>query len=395
MKGYRSYIALIVVLFGALVLLEYLRPKPVDWTHSYSRVDKIPFGTYALYELMPGIFPGKPVQEVREPIYNLLQSDKINGNYVFINSYFEADSVDTNALLDFVDRGNQVFIAAEGFSVFLADTLQFETEDLGSTSPDSTSIYFTSQPKRKVYTYPKNIEPTYLLANKKAGHVVLGRNRAGYINFIKVPFGKGWFYINTAPLAFTNYQLITLKQSEYAATALSHLPVQPVYWDEYQKVGRVEDQSVFRVLMRHEPLTWAYYVALASMILFLLFKSKRTQRVIPVIEPPRNTTLDFVKAISSLYFNNGDHKNIAEKKIAYFMEHLRLHHHITTNTWNEELQEKIVAKTGADEALIANIFNLVNSIWQSNSIGAQTLIMLNNYLEDFYRQTAIKPKAHA
>ena len=395
MKGYRNYIALIVLLFGALVALEYFRPKPVDWSHTYTRKDKIPFGTYALYTLLPDIFPGEDVQEVREPIYNLLQDSTLSGNYVFINSYFEADSVDTNALLDFVSRGNQVFIAAENISRFLTDTLQFETEVLESTSPDSTGLYFTSQPKHKLYTYPKNNEPSYLIANQEAGHIALGRNKAGYLNFMKVPFGKGWFYINAAPLAFTNYQLLTLKQSEYAATALSHLPAQAVYWDEYQKQGRTEDQSVFRVLMEYEPLTWAYYIALASMVMFLLFKSKRTQRIIPVVEPPRNTTLDFVKTIGSLYFNNGDHKNIAEKKIAYFLEHLRLHYHISTNTWDEELKDRIAHKSGADEALVTNIFNLVSSIRESNSIGAQTLMMLNKYLEEFYAQTSIKLKANA
>ena len=395
MKGYRNYIILIVLLFGALVMLEYFRPKPVDWSHTYTRKDKIPFGTYALYDLLPGIFPGQEVQEVREPIYNLLQDSTLSGNYVFIHSYFEADSVDTNALLDFVSRGNQVFIAAEDFSRFLTDTLKFDTNHLDSDSPDSTALYFTSQQKHLVYTYPKNQEAVYLEADHKAGHVALGRNKAGYSNFIKVPFGKGWFYINAAPLAFTNYQLLTQDQSEYAATALSHLPVAPVYWDEYQKQGRMESQSKFRVLMEHEPLTWAYYIALASMVLFLLFKSKRTQRIIPVVEPPRNTTLDFVKTIGSLYFNNGDHKNIAEKKIAYFLEHLRLHYHLSTNTWDEELKDRIVNKSGADEALVANIFNLISSIRESNSITAQTLMMLNNYLEEFYAQTSIRPKANA
>ncbi|GAB3204594.1 hypothetical protein ABID22_002512 [Pontibacter aydingkolensis] len=395
MKGYRRYIALIVLLFGALVLLEYFRPQPVDWTHTYSRKDKIPFGTYALYDLLPGIFPGKKAQEVREPIYNLLQDSTLSGNYVFIHNNFEADSVDTNALLDFVSRGNQVFIAAEHFSMFLTDTLKFDTETLGSTSPDSTALYFTSQQAHLVYTYPKNQEAVYLDADPKAGHIALGRNKAGYLNFMKVRFGRGWFYISSVPLAFTNYQLLTQNQSEYAATALSHLPVKTVYWDEYQKQGRIENQSVFRVLMEYEPLTWAYYIALVSMVLFLLFKSKRTQRVIPVVEPPRNTTLDFVKTIGSLYFNNGDHKNIAEKKISYFLEHLRLHYHISTNTWDEELKDRLVNKSGADEALVTNIFNLVSSIRESSSIGVQTLMMLNNYLEEFYRQTSIGPKAHA
>ncbi|MDX5437486.1 MAG: hypothetical protein LPK03_09850, partial [Pontibacter sp.] len=69
--------------------------------------------------------------------------------------------------------------------------------------------------------------------------------------------------------------------------------------------------------------------------------------------------------------------------------------HLSTNTWDEELKDRIVNKSGADEALVANIFNLISSIRESNSITAQTLMMLNNYLEEFYAQTSIRPKANA
>ncbi|WP_347159466.1 DUF4350 domain-containing protein [Pontibacter chitinilyticus] len=393
MKDYRRYIVLILLLFSGLVLLEYFRPKPVDWSQTYSRKDKIPYGTYALYELLPGLFPGQQVQQVREPVYNQLQDTTLQGNYIFIQKYFAADSLDTQLLLDFVRRGNQVFIAAEEFAPSLRDTLHFNTAFLNTTSPDSTGLYFTSQPKHTVYTYPPNNNARYLQVTQRAGHVALGRNKAGKLNLMQVPFGAGSFYISAVPLAFTNYQLLTRKQSGYAATALSHLPVQPVLWDEYQNQGRDENPSVFRVLMRHESLTWAYYLALATMLLFLLVQSKRTQRIIPVLAPPRNTTLDFVQAISGLYYTHGNHKNIASKKITYFLEHLRLQYHVSTSILDEDLRERVTAKSGADRELIDRIFELINSITHANAISDQTLLLLNKYLEDFYKQTFIGPKA--
>lgn len=394
MKGYRRYIALIVLLFAALVLLDYFRPKPVDWSQTFSREDKIPYGTYALYELLPDMFKGEPVVPVREPVYNQLQDSTLWGNYIFISKFFSVDSLDTNLLLDFVQRGNDVFIAAENFSFDLTDTLHFETGMLDNTNPHSTGLLFTSQPQQNVYTYPANNNLFYLKVTEQAGHTALGRTKSGHLIFMEVPFGKGNFYINSVPLSFTNYQVLTLNQSDYAATALSHLPVQPVYWDEFQNRGRFDQRSIFGVLMRHAPLAWAYYIALFTMVLFLLFKSKRTQRIIPVMEPPRNTTLDFVKVIGSLYLNHGNPKNIAEKNIAYFLEYLRLHYHITTSSLDEELRERVIAKSGAEAEVVTSLFNLIHSIRQSNSIGEQTLMLLNNNLEDFYRQTFSRPLAN-
>lgn len=390
MKGYRRYIAFVLLLFGVLVLLDYFRPNPVDWTRSFSNKDKIPFGTYALYELLPDIFENETVELVRQPVFNHLQDTTRTGNYIFISQSFMTDSLDTNLLLDFVARGNQVFIAAEWFTPNLADTLGFYTGILDDTNPDSTALSFTSPSLQKKYTYPPNNDIRYIELNDSVSYTPLGQNGAGMLNFMQLPFGEGSFYISTVPLAFTNYSLLTLNESEYAATALSYLPVQPVFWDEYQKQGRFENNSVFRVLMSHQSLKWAYYLALFTLLLFLLFKSKRTQRIIPVIEPPRNTTLDFVKVIGSLYYNHGNHKNIAQKKIAFFQEYLRTHYNISGNKWNNEMLERVVTKSGAEQGLVTTIFNLIESIRQSNNIGEQTLMILNVNLEEFYKQTKIR-----
>lgn len=393
MKGYRRYIALIGLLFGLLVLLEYLRPKPVDWTETLSRQDKIPYGTYALYNLLPDLFPGLPVQAVQEPIYNLLQDSLAQGNYVFINPAFEVDTLNLNRLLDFVAHGNQVFIATEFMSNALQDTLSVFTYEYHASSPDSTQLHLTGQ--TQAYTFPGRFYSTALAVDSLQGHRVLGRNGAGHINFLHVPFGEGTFYLHSVPQAFTNYQLLTLQQPDYAAKALSYLPLQPVYWDDYMIRGRFEDTSVFQVLVRYEALRWSFYVALGAMVLFLLFQSKRRQRIIPVLEPPRNTTLDFVKAISGLYFNHGTHKNIAEKQITYFLEQLRLHYHLPTQDLSEELQQRVITKSGAEEVLVQEIFLLIDSILRSDSIGDQTLLRLNNLLENFYDQTAIAHRAKA
>lgn len=393
MKGYRRYITLVVLLFGGLILLDYFRPKPVDWTRTFSSKDKIPYGTYALLELLPGIFENAPIQAVQQPIFNQMQDSTLQGNYIFINQTFNADSLDTDRLLDFVKRGNYVFIAAESFSDNFTDTLRFQTKLLNTTDPDSTGLYFKNPALQGVYRYPPNNNTIYLLAGDSLKYTHLGGNKAGKMNFMELPFGRGSFFISTVPLSFSNYALLTIDQSEYAASALSHLPVAPVLWDQYQSQGMSGgNTSVFSVLLSHEALSWAYYVALLTVILFLLFKSKRTQRIIPIIEPPRNTTLEFVNVIGNLYYNNGNHKDIAEKKITYFLEHLRLHYHVATSEPEEEMRGRVVTKSGAAEELVTRIFNLIESIRRSDSLGEQTLLMLNTYLEDFYEQTLSKPE---
>ncbi len=133
MSGYRKYIVLLGLLFGFLVMVEYYRPQPINWNQTFSNKDKIPYGTYVLYQMLPALFKNAEIEPVRLPIANLLTEQEDSdeeSNYVFINHNFTLDSLDMVALLDYAKAGNQVFISAQRFPGLLRDTLHFDTSIL-------------------------------------------------------------------------------------------------------------------------------------------------------------------------------------------------------------------------------------------------------------------------
>ena len=69
---FRWYIAGLLALFGAYVALEYYRPKPIDWRPTLSNKDKIPYGTFVLYDQLPRLLGTDSVEVTRLPIYNQL-----------------------------------------------------------------------------------------------------------------------------------------------------------------------------------------------------------------------------------------------------------------------------------------------------------------------------------
>ncbi|GAB2525690.1 DUF4350 domain-containing protein [Rufibacter soli] len=397
MKSYKTYALALAVLFAAFVAVEYYRPKPISWQESFSSKDKIPYGTYVLYEVLPDLFKNQSVSLVRLPVVNQVEEKEARKkdsaltkvNYLFVAADLKLDEHDMSALLRFVDRGGQVFMSAYRFPERLEKKLGLKTGFSKKAKQDSLGLVFThpqlAQRKPIYYAWEK-VDNTILLDSSTFATTVLGRNTAGDANFVQVPYGKGSFFLSSVPLAFTNYYLISPQKSSYAAQALSHLPVAPVWWDEYQKQGPVGDKSVFRVLLQHEALTWAYYLALGSLLLFVLFESKRTQRIIPLLEKPRNTTLEFVKVIGNLYFNHRDHHVIAEKKVNYFLEYLRLHYFESTSALDQDLETRIAHKSGVDEKDIAELFRVIRHVKAVDSIQEQTLWQLNKKLESFYRQ---------
>ncbi|KAA3439940.1 DUF4350 domain-containing protein [Rufibacter hautae] len=394
MKNYRLYALGLGLLFTVFVVVEYYRPKPIDWKQTFSNKDKIPYGAYVLFELLPDLFPDQPVTSVRLPVVNqveennTLREDSTTApvNYLFVNGTTQVDKLDLKTLLQFVAQGSNVFISSHHFSRQLQDTLGFKLEF--APKQDSLGLVFThpqllkNKPVR--YAWEKVNRTITVDSNHKA--TVLGKNTAGGANFVQIRYGKGSFFLSSVPLAFTNYHVIHPVQGKYAALALSHLPVRPVWWDEYQKQGAVGDSSVFRVLLSHEALAWAYYLALGSLLLFVLFESKRTQRIIPVVEKPRNTTLEFVRVIGNLYFNYRDHKVIAEKKINYFLEYLRLHYFESTRDLDQELQTRIAHKSGIPASEVSELFRLIHYVRTTHTLEEQNLWQLNKQLESFYRQ---------
>ena len=393
MSGYPKYMVLLGLLFGFLVLLEYNRPQPINWEQTFSSKDKIPYGTYILYELLPGIFKNTNIIPVRLPIANQLEEEALNeeSNYVFINDKFTLDSLDLAALLHYVEAGNNVFISAHRFPAALRDTLHFETDLIPKTATDSFALQFNhpALKNKKLARYEKQKVSFYFSSLPQGNATVLGQTNTGKANFVRVPFGAGNFYLNSVPLAFCNYHVVSDRGANYAALALSHLPVKTLFWDEYQKQGREQDDSVFRVLLGHEPLRWAYYVTLSGLLLFLLFESKRTQRIIPVLEKPKNTTLEFVQVVGNLYFNYKNHRIIALKKINYFGEYLRLHYHEANfNEIDRELEERIAAKTGLALTDIIALFSAIQQIKAAANITEAHLWDLNKKLENFYAQAS-------
>jgi hypothetical protein len=218
----------------------------------------------------------------------------------------------------------------------------------------------------------------------------LGKSSKGEPNFVRVPFGKGNFYLNTMPLAYTNYNMLYRQNASYISSTLSYLPVQSTYWDEYYKINRGESQTPLRYVISQPPLKWALYLTLLALVLFMVFEAKRKQRIIPIVKPLANTTLEFTETVGRLYFQYKDHKNIADKKITYFLDYLRTHYYVKTTEFNEELYSKLSDKTGADKEEISKLFRLIQDIRSRKSISEEELLSLNAQIEDFqgrYKQT--------
>jgi hypothetical protein len=373
------------------LVAQYNRPNAVDWSESFKSDDKIPFGTYVLYNRINDIFPKARVEIFREPVYNVINDHGIkHASYLIICSAVNLNEYDYQKLLKFIKNGNDVFISAAYFGSEFKKELNTETAVQMQVIKAAAGVKFVNPAldTTKVYHVGKGIGGIYFNSIDTAKAVVLGTDIYHHSNFIKYALGKGNLYLNANPLMFTNYSLFNRQSAEYASTALSYIKNDGnLIWDQYYASGREGDESSMRVFLRIPALRWAFYIAFFSLVVFVLYEVKRRQRIIPVIEPLQNATLGFVNVVGQVYYEQRDNQDISSKKVLYFLEHLRTGYNLKTNPLDELFIESFSQKTGIEHAFAKELVDYLNFISTKTTVNNKELIALNQLIEKFYTQS--------
>ena len=400
----RSKIALyaIAAVIILMMIAEVTKPKALNWRDSYSASDKIPLGCYVLFNELKD-FSNKPIQTSNKNSFEALKelTNKEKTVSLFINNYIQFDKQSSESLLKYVEKGNSVFISANYFNGVLCDTLNIK---IGSNYNNlfkrpSLNSFISPSLKTNERTFEDVIENSFFVSLDTLKTVALGTIKVEkddtviadtittHINFIKVPFGEnnGAFYVHTNPFAFSNYHMLNGNEA-YAATVLSFLPKHAIIWDNYYKSGRKIITSPLRFVLQNQALKWAFYITLIALILFVIFKGKRTQRIIPIVEPLKNATLDFTRTIGDLYYQHGDFSNIIKSKIQYFLEQIRSKYYLNTNELSEHFISKLAIKSSNKKEDTKALIDYIVYLKSKSSHTETDLIQLNKLIETFTKK---------
>jgi hypothetical protein len=433
--SFRLYLLGLLALFGAYVALEYYRPKPLDWRPTLSNADKIPYGTYALFDVLPQLLGTDSVASVRLPVFNQLfgeedperaaensaEPDSVEVNdsteaiaktksnvalpalpqrpatYLFINTDFEVSRLEQAALLTFAAAGNDVFIAAERLEKPWLDTLGVKLLDVDSATvpglraPDSVRVHFVApELASAALRLPTGSATGRLALREGRPGTTLATDAQGQAVLLRLNCGRGHVYLCTVPLAFGNYFVLPPRQRQFALAALSYLPTgRPVWWDEYQKQGRMGEQSVLRVVFSQPSLRTAYYLLWATALLFIFVEARRRQRIIPVLRPLPNTTLLFTRTVASLYQQGRNHQRIAEKKTALFLDYLRTRfQEPAPDLGDEAFRERLSQKSGVPRPRLDELVRLINFARTAPTVTDRELLTLSRAIHDFKHEAS-------
>lgn len=393
-KSLKIYIGILFLILIGIFAIDANRPKPIDWRTTFSLNDKIPFGLYVFNKEHQKVFAPQKVTKFAESpyeffdsAYDLEQLDyKAKGTFLYINSEFELDEESVDELLYFASHGNSIFMSCNEFPEKLQDSLSFKM-DLGYKGKDTISLSITNS-NEKYQPFHKGVNLMYFSEIDTVKTSVLGTQKtsSGEIqnNYIKVNYGQGNFYLHIQPIAFTNYYLLK-ENYKYTEDILNYFPKQnDIFW----KIRRYNNQNMIdsplRFIFSQPALKWAWRFALFGLIIFMFFNAKRRQRVIPIIKPLQNTTLDFTKTIGNLYYQEKDYMNIIDKKIIFFLEKVRNDYYLDTFNLDETFINRLHQKSGKSKEEIDLLINLINKLRNKTTATDKDVVELNSKIEKFY-----------
>ena len=389
MKGIRKFFFFIALLFVCLFVLQMHLPKKFVWSPTFSHVDKQPFGCYVFDSVLAQSLPNG-YQTTRQTFLQINQAHQ--EEKVAVLSVMEADrftSTDVSHLLAIAKRGGKVMlvysngaenselgkklhVSMDGYNSF---DLNYLLQSITRGEEHYDTLYWN--PKDNVYpargykVYSELLGSS-ISADTAHGLHALARDNSEHRDTIaaSVPFGKGEVLLVATPLLFTNYGMLDGNTSEYIFRLMSQIADLPVYRTEaYMQTEAMKEaeQSPLREFIKRPALRWALYLALLGVILFMIFTARRRQRVIPIISPPSNKSLEFVKLIGTLYYQRHDHADLVRKKFRLFAEEVRRKSDVDISDVNYDGSEYslLAEKTGMQQAELERVLREIRLVIHS------------------------------
>lgn len=230
---------------------------------------------------------------------------------------------------------------------------------------------------------------------------IYARDKNTDVQFMSFKYGKGRIYLHSMPYVFTNVVLKNEKGVAYAERVISCLPVEDIFFDSflasvkstsYHK-GPVTDpgylmkrNSPLQFILSERSFRWAWYILLASLFIYILFRGKRKQKVIQPVQPVANNHMEFSNTLSKLYMQRGEPKHIVNQQERNFQFYIRRKYYmnISRSPSDEEIAQ-LSRKSTIEGDFIRGIYEKFKGVRTRTDTGVKELTELYQQLEYFYK----------
>lgn len=383
-KTFKIYAVIFIIIMVILALFEVNKKEVTDWRKNFDVNQKSPFGLFVFNKEAKDLFKNNLTKIDVAPYDYYTEKNKKPHNILILES--EIDPESWNKILDEVSKGSDAMIIANRLPKNISDTIGFYGSKI--SYEDQNVLKLTDKKYQndfiKLDKFPSGRGFSYIKPNVQILGKTVEENNEDQANFIKATFGKGTIYVHCEPLFLTNYYLLQSGNVKYAQSVFSYLSDRETLW--FVESNTKESSSLLRFILSNPALKYAWWVFLGGLVLFIFFNVKRKQRIVPIIEPLKNTSADFVKSIGNLYLQEGDFHDMMAKKAQYFLNKVRLDLLIDTQNLDEEFAKRLQLKTGKSAEMVNEAIVLIKKAQDPYaSVMKEDLARINSLLDEILK----------
>ncbi len=365
-----------------------------DYDQGFDPSDRNPYGTFVLKELMDTGIAQVKLKLVESHLDLDQLMNKEDAIYMFLGHRNFMNDANVDKLLEFVSKGNAAFLAYHEIPIYLEHALfeeyiytnGFESESkpafIKVEGFEAHQIPFIHENDTSDFYWNHFEQGDFFETFDKLGTI------EGKVDFIKIKYGEGQFFLHLNPYIFTNVNILEEEGLKLVEEVFSKLPEGNVYWDmyssQYHYRNYYEKHSVLEFILNNQSLRWAFLTLLIGVLIFGIFASKRYFNAIPIKKPNENTSLEFVETISRLYRSQGKNSDLIKIKKQNFLNFVSHHYYIHSKELNPEYIFKLSQKSNVEEEEIERLIKKLNFGAENHEVSNDYLIETHKMLESFY-----------
>ncbi len=398
---------------GATTSNRQLRPTFVssDWVQKYQINDKNPLGLFLFTTLTQAHLDKKysvKVLNTSSELDSLQQRDSTDKTYLFVGKYFGMDIDDLDSILSDVRRGSRLFISFDDlydehyYQLFDSVNFQFDYDQ-------EINVYAKGKPYNMLNLFQNDTIARKWWAFDEYGFEGKSQELSSFMempNFLKVQYGDGYLYLHATPNLFFNYQLKRKSGYQYTAFVLNNLPKdQDVHLLEFARLpdddgdydiddggdGEMEkqDDSLLQLIFKEPNLLIALLLCILGLILFVIFRSKRTRPVVPFIPKKKNMTMAFAETITSIYLSKRNPYGLLQVQRKNFYD--TIHRYFFVDLYHREGDRELQILSEKSNTPIEEIKNFIAKFETkaAGSVDEEFVANLAKQKHAFYRKVGI------
>jgi hypothetical protein len=384
-KTIKFYGIIFLAVLGLLAFFDLGKKEVTDWRKNFQIDSKSPFGLFIFDKEVDHLLRTK-VERIEVSPYDYYKQNPKNSPQNILIVQKNIDSESWKKILTQIQNGSDALIISSFCNNAIQDSLQFEVSE--ALFEEQTVFQLTDKklnnPQLKLDKFPGENAINYLNKN----HEILGKlqtePKKWKANFIKIKHGNGNLYFHSDPVFISNYYLLQPKSLAYTEGVFSYLKNQKTLWFVDTKLQE-KSSSPLSFVLQNPPLKYAWWLFLSGLLVFTIFAIKRKQRVVPVIEPLKNKSVEFVQSIGNLYLQEGDFHDMMSKKSQYFLYRIKMELLIDHQNLDENFAKKLQQKTGKNLEIINQAVELMKKASDKTAaVTREDFVKMNELLDEIY-----------